>query len=92
MARAHLNAGHYVEAAECARRAIQWRPDIHEPHLILAATLGHLGRIEEANSELKHCERLHPGYTTATEKWFQYKNKTDAEHFLEGLRKAGWEG
>ena len=39
MARAHLIAGRYDDAATWARRAVQWRRDAPLPHLVLAASL-----------------------------------------------------
>ena len=92
MARAHLHAGRYDEAVEWARKAIRWRPDAPIPHLMLATILGHLDRLEEARADLAECERIRPGYTADAENWHPYKHAEDTEHFLDGLRKAGWTG
>ncbi len=48
LARAHLGARRYEEAAEVARQTINERPDFPHSHYILACALGHLGRYEEA--------------------------------------------
>ena len=60
--------------------------------MILASSLGHLGRIKEARAALDEGERIEPG---RIEKYFQhvpYQNPADHEHILDGVRKAGWEG
>jgi hypothetical protein len=41
---------------------------------------------------LSECERLQPGYSTTPENWQRVKLRTDMEDFLDGLRKAGWQG
>ena len=92
MAQAHLLAGRYDEAEEWASKAIRWKPDHPLPHLVMATSLGHLGRVEDARTELNTCERIQPGFTANANNWHGYKNSTDNEHFLDGLRKAGWEG
>ncbi len=88
MARAQLTARHYETAVEWALKATQLRPDAPEPHLLLAASLGHLARTDEAEAELEKFKQFGQAY-----QWLHtYKHESDNEHFLEGLRKAGWEG
>ena len=91
-ARAYLTARRYEEADQWARNAIQWKQDAPLPHLIFATILGHLGKVEEAKTELNVCERLRPGFTMSADNWHQFNHTEDQEHFLDGLRKAGWEG
>ncbi len=91
MARAHLSARHYDDAVTWARKAVQWGMGHPLTHLILAASLGHVGRAEDARAELDACERIRPGYTANSDNWFPYKYADDQDHFLDGLRKAGWE-
>jgi adenylate cyclase len=92
-ARAHLTARRYTAAADWARKSIRWRSDtIIEPYLILAASLSHLGQIQEAKDALEKCQHIDPELMASPEDWVRYKNVADAEHFLDGLRKAGWEG
>ncbi|NQV21128.1 MAG: hypothetical protein HQ511_06905 [Rhodospirillales bacterium] len=92
LSQAHLLARRYDKAEEWARKAIRWSPDHPLPHLVRATGLGHLGRVDEARAELDACERIRPGYTSNANNWLSLKNSADNEHFLEGLRKAGWEG
>jgi len=86
LARAWLNARDYEQAEYWARRALERRDDYPQAKLYLAASLGHQERSIEASKVLKGHRRLLPGLALA------YKNKEDNEHFLEGLRKAGWVG
>ena len=58
MAHAQLAVRQYEEAESWARRAIESRGNYPEPHLVLAATLGHLDRPEEAMTEIETFERL----------------------------------
>jgi adenylate cyclase len=92
LARAHLSARHYDDAVSWARKAVQWATTHPLTHLILAASLGYAGRLEEARAELDACERVRPGYTANADNWHPYKHAEDQEHFLDGLRKAGWQG
>jgi adenylate cyclase len=92
MARGHLSARRYDDAVTWAGKAVQWGEAQPLAHLILAASFGHLGRLEEARAELDACERIRPGYTANADNWHPYKNAEDQEHFLDGLRKAGWQG
>ncbi len=89
LARAHLNARHYETAVEWARKAIQRRSDHARAHLVLAISLGHLGRQAEARAALDECKRLQPGYAEKWIHWQEYRNPADNEHLLDGLRKAG---
>jgi adenylate cyclase len=57
----------------------------------LAATYARLGRLDEARAEAAEILRLDPGYTIdATQRRLShFKKAADAEHYFEGLRKAG---
>ncbi len=90
--RAHFTARRYDEALEWMRKAVERSPEMPEFHVFLAANLGHLGELERARASLEACERLRPSYLDTETTWFWYKHEADNEHFLEGLRKAGWEG
>ncbi len=83
MARAHLTAHRYDEAIAWARKAVPC------PRVILATRLGHAGELESARAELAECK---PGYTARADNWHSYNFPEDQEHFLDGLRKAGWTG
>ncbi len=74
---------------EWARKAIQRRSDHARAHLVLAISLGHLGRQTEAQAAFDECERVQPGFAEKWRLWQEYKNPADNDHLLDGLRKAG---
>ena len=92
LARAHLDAHHYEEAADQARQTIQRGRVYLDEHLILASALGHLGRGAEAKAVLDDVEeyrdlRIHQIILCP---WWQlYQDTGPNEHMFEGLRKAG---
>jgi adenylate cyclase len=88
MARAHLGAGRYDEAATTARTIISQRPDFPHAHYILASALGHIGRHDEARTALETCERLQPGYVERRLQWQPYQDPAKSEHIHAGVRAA----
>ena len=89
LAEAHLNNRDYEKAVEWARKSIERNPDYALAHATLAASLGHLGRIAEAEAALKECLRLQPRTIANRRYSVVYERSVDAEHILDGLRKAG---
>jgi adenylate cyclase len=81
----------YAEALpplrECASRA----PNLWFGHLCLAATYAQLGRLQEARAESAEVLRVQPTYSidNTQRKWSIFKFPKDADHFYDGLRKAG---
>jgi adenylate cyclase len=60
------------------------------PHLWLASAYAQLGQIEEARREAAEVLRINPGFTIeGYKRILVYKDPKDAEHRLDGLRKAG---
>ncbi len=60
------------------------------PRVSLAAACAQLGKLEEARKEAAEVLRIYPGFTI--ESWQRiapYRDPKDAEHFIDGLRKAG---
>jgi adenylate cyclase len=90
--RAHFTARRYDQAREWMLNAVESNPEFPEFHLVLAATLGHLGETDRARECLEAGKRLHPTYFDNDANWRLYKYEADNEHFRDGLRKAGWEG
>ncbi len=87
LARGYLNARRYDEAVEWARKAVH-RPPHPLKYMVLASSLGHLGRLEEACVAFAMCERVQPGFV---ERWARrrvYKRHADNQHVLDGLAKA----
>ncbi len=89
VARAYLNNRDYESAVEWARNAINRDPDHARAHLLLAASLGHLGRSAEARTALDDCNRVNPDFVRRWTQWREYQRDEDNDHILEGLRKAG---
>jgi adenylate cyclase len=84
----------YQNALEAARRALSRFPDLPIAHRYLAASLGQLGRIDEAQAELRKAMALAPAVLELNVRphpppWMRPE---DHENFIDGLRKAGWRG
>ena len=75
-----------VPLLDCCARSPNGRP----ARKTLAATYGHLCRLEDAQAETREILRLEPDYTIDKHKrWTAFKHPEDAEHYFDGLRKAG---
>jgi adenylate cyclase len=82
----------YQAAESITRQSIREYPDLPRAYVWRAAVLGQLGG-HDASTALDKAISVAPGY-------FKYKTcdrapymrPEDHEHFLNGLRKAGWEG
>jgi adenylate cyclase len=62
------------------------------PRLVLASAYAQLGQVEEARAEIAEVLRIDPNITVAKTKRIYLsllKNPSDAEHSIDGLRKAG---
>ena len=72
---------------ECVSRA----PNFRRGHVRLAATYAQLGNIEQARAEAAEVLRIEPKYTIegTQARLSSFKRPEDAEHFFDGLRKAG---
>jgi adenylate cyclase len=83
----------YEAAIEAAKHIIRSFPEFPLPYRWLAAALGQLGRIEEANRALEKAVEIAPAvfdmYVRECPPWMRAE---DHAHMLDGLRKAGWEG
>ena len=84
----------YPRALEAAQRAVARFPDLPIAHRYLAATLGQLGRIDEAQEELRRTMALSPAVLdlnvrSSPPPWLRSE---DHDNFMDGLRKAGWQG
>jgi TolB-like protein/tetratricopeptide (TPR) repeat protein len=65
LAVAHFMRGRYEEAANAARRAIQFNPNFSVSHSFLAAALAKLGRIEEAKAAAAQVLALDPSFSSS---------------------------
>jgi adenylate cyclase len=88
---AHYMLKQYAQALPALRDCVSRSPNMRGAHLWLAATYARLGRMEEARAEVAEVLRIHPDYSIAatTRRIMGFKSAEDAEHFFDGLRKAG---
>jgi len=71
---------------ECASRA----PNLRAAHSSLAATYAQLEDIDKARAEAAEVLRIDPRWTIEGAATINaFKRAEDAEHFFDGLRKAG---
>jgi adenylate cyclase len=89
-AQAYFQLGRYEEAAALLRRRIFRNPDTDSSRVLLAASYGELGKIDEARAEWEEAMRVNPAYSLEhRRKVLPYKNPEDFEAVVRGLRKAG---
>ena len=87
---AMFQLGRYEEAIGILKRRLVRNPDTDVSRVLLAASLGHLGRFEEAREEWQEVFRINPDYSLEhRRKVLPYKNPADFERVVDGLRKAG---
>jgi len=87
---AHFQARRFEEAEKAARRGIAQMTRNTASRRLLAASLAHLGRVEEAREVVKELLILHPKYTLSfTRRFPRYRLPWMPELLIEGLRKAG---
>jgi Flp pilus assembly protein TadD len=88
---AHYTLHQYAEALaplrECAARA----PNMRIGHLWLAAACAQLDLLDEARKAAAEVLRIEPQWTNlgTGAAIYVFKRAEDAEHFFDGLRKAG---
>jgi adenylate cyclase len=83
----------YETAITLAQHTIRSYPDYALSYRWLAATLGQLGRREEAKRALDEAIAVRPAsFDRFVGNRPPYIRPDDYAHVLEGLRKAGWEG
>jgi adenylate cyclase len=86
-------SGEYDAAVEAGRRAIRAFPDFPQTYRWHAAALGQLGWTAEATEALQKAITVAPAlFEMHVHARAQFMRPEDHAHWLEGLRKAGWEG
>jgi tetratricopeptide (TPR) repeat protein len=87
---AYTFAGNYEKAAKIARRVVKVSPTFVNGYKPLIASLGHLGRYEEAKPYVDKLLALEPNFTVERfGQVYPIKYDGDREHYMKGLRLAG---
>jgi adenylate cyclase len=80
----------YPEAVRWLRECALRLPNMQLPHLWLGSAYAQSGQIAEARREAAEVLRINPGFTIEGYKpILVYKDPKDAEHRIDGMRKAG---
>ena len=89
IAQAHFNLEHYHDAEANLRQRNERNPNSEMSRVLLASTLGHLGRVEEARAEWREALRINPSYSLEQRrKSLPFKNPVDFERLVAGLSAA----
>lgn len=89
----HYMARRYEDGLEHFEKAIRLAPEFPLALRGKAASLGQLGRLEEAREALQKFLRIVPDYSDERARQsIPFRDPADHEHYMEGLRKAGWDG
>jgi len=87
---AYTFAGNYEAAVKSARRVVGTTPAFVNGYKPLIASLGHLGRGEEAKPYVDKLLALEPNFTVERfGQVYPIKYDGDREHYMKGLRLAG---
>jgi adenylate cyclase len=88
-AQAYFQLGSYEKATALLEQRLARNPHTDISRVLLAASYGHLGRREEARAEWHEVCRVNPKYSLEhRRKVLPYRNSSDFESLVEGLRKA----
>ena len=86
----YYQLGRYEEAAGVLKRRIFRNPETDASRVLLAATYGQLGRLDEAREQWREALSVNPNYSLEhRRKVLPYKNSVDFEAVVDGLRRAG---
>lgn len=84
-------ARQYESAIEAAQRALRSCPTLPMPYRWIAASLGQLGRTEEAREALAKAITIGPAsFELFVRRRVPWHRPDDYAHMMDGLRKAGW--
>jgi hypothetical protein len=82
-------AGRFQESIHAGRRALAFTPTSNTARKFVAASLGQLGRVGEAQVEIAELQKHQPEASLAVFSQHGFRHKWMHELHLEGLRKAG---
>jgi TolB-like protein/cytochrome c-type biogenesis protein CcmH/NrfG len=93
LAQAYFQLGRYEEAVDLIQRRLILKPDTDNSRVLLAASFGHLGQVDEAEFQWAEVFRINPNYSLEHRvQTLPYKDPADFDRVVEGLRKAGLPG
>jgi len=91
MGQVNYSLKRYGEAVRLFRECASRLPNLQWPHVWLAFAYAQTGQLEAAKAEAAEVLRINPGFTI--EGWKRlvvvFRDPEEAEHRLDGLRKAG---
>ncbi|HEX9169909.1 MAG TPA: adenylate/guanylate cyclase domain-containing protein [Roseiarcus sp.] len=89
-AQALYQLGRYADAVSHLKRRILRNPETDASRVLLAASLGQMGLVDEAREAWREALGINPAYSLEQRRnVMPYKNPADFERIVEGLRKAG---
>ena len=90
LAQANFSLGQYETAAQQLVERIARTPGTDASRMLLAASYGHLGRVEDARAAWAELLKVNPNFSLAQrERVLPYKNPDDFQRIVDGLAKAG---
>ncbi|MET0154477.1 MAG: tetratricopeptide repeat protein, partial [Candidatus Binatia bacterium] len=82
--------GRYEDALAAEEKSLQLHADQPHAYRLLAACHGHLGQVDPAREALEKMRELSPNFSLES---LRLSNSPAlVERYVEGWRKAGWEG
>ena len=89
----HLMLKDYDKAIDFSERGIREQPSNIRGYIRLACALAHKGDIDAARTALERGKKILPNISAAyIDATHPFDRPGDREFYLDGLRKAGWEG
>jgi len=90
LAQAYFQLGRDEDVVSILQRRLVRHSESDISHVLLAATYGHMGRLEDARSEWREALRINPEYSLEhRRRVLPYKDPADLDRIVDGLRKAG---
>ena len=90
LGRAKFQLGEFEEAAAFIEKSVERNPEFVPARIYLAATYGHLNRLEDAAWQVEEVFAIYPELSLAREQELNvYRQPEDLDRLIEGLRKAG---
>ncbi len=90
LALVYFQTGDCKEALAACEKGLKREPDNMNSHVIVAAVYGSCGREREARKEATEVLRINPKFTVESySKILPYKNQSDKDRTVKGLRRAG---